>query len=204
MTKTIQKNIPFDPAEAKPMTDYLMNRLISLAPPPATPIHNGTPNLWPEVESRIGTKLPADYKSFIEIYGSGGFNDFLEILSPFAPKPCGPKSPSSLMEYRILLETYNDARADMPTECHYPAYPETGGLLPVGGDTNGCSLFWLTEGEPDSWNLIYYDWRGGYESERYHMSLTALIVGWLSRELSDCFFGVGSEFIGRTDPVFTQ
>ena len=44
-------------------------------------------------------------------------------------------------------------------------FPEPGGLLPAGGDTNGGSIFWITDGPPGEWSLVLYDWRGGYDYE---------------------------------------
>ena len=87
--------------------------------------------------------------------------------------------------------------------CPFPVFPEPGGLLPLGGDTNGGSMFWVTDGPPDGWSLVLYDWRGGYESERHEMPLVEFLVGWLSGEIPDCFFGVGIDSpIIRRDPVF--
>ena len=42
---------------------------------------------WPEVERRLGTRLPADYKLLIASYGEGSFDDFIWVLHPTTINP---------------------------------------------------------------------------------------------------------------------
>ena len=64
-----------------------------------------------------------------------------------------------------MLESYREGRDGWLVEqCPFPIFPEPGGLLPAGGDTNGGSIFWITDGPPGEWSLVLYDWRGGYVS----------------------------------------
>ena len=56
----------------------------SLVPPPESPVEVGTKAGWKEVEMKLGLKLPADYRKFIDTYGSGLFADFYIIYNPFA------------------------------------------------------------------------------------------------------------------------
>lgn len=39
---------------------------------------------WDIIENKMNFKFPQDYKEFIDIYGEGGINGFLWILSPFS------------------------------------------------------------------------------------------------------------------------
>jgi hypothetical protein len=59
------------------------------------------------------------------------------------------------------------------------------------GDTNGGSIFWITDGPPDEWPLVLYNWRGGHRYETHEMPLVDFLVNRLSGEIPDCVFGVG-------------
>ena len=50
---------------------------------------------------------------------------------------------------------------------------------------NGGGLFWVMDGPPDCWPIVIYDWRGGYEFEKYSMSLADFLVRWLSGDLQE-------------------
>lgn len=180
--------------------DSTFERLLGLAPPPTAPVDAGSPERWGEIEHAVGTGLPDDYKRFINAYGSGEFCDLLWLLNPFSTGEgmnllhrLGPISD----HYRMGRDKY------FPERCPYPIFPEPGGLLPLGGDTNGNNIFWITTGPPDRWSVVLYDWRGGYDSERHEMPLVEFLVGWLSGEIPGCFFGVGiNSPIIKKDPVF--
>jgi hypothetical protein len=175
------------------------DRLLELAPPPNSPVDAGPPDRWAEVESALGTTLPGGYKWLINAYGSGEFCDLLWLLNPFTPKPH-----DLLSQIEPMLEVYREGREGWSAErCPFPVFPEPGGLLPLGDDTNGGNLFWVTDGPPDRWSLVLYDWRGGCEYERHRMPLVDFLVGWLSGQIPCCFFGVGIDSpIIKKDPVF--
>jgi hypothetical protein len=61
----------------------------------------------------------------------------------------------------------------------FPVFPDPGGLLSVGADINGNTLFWLTKGEPDEWPVVYMD-DDFLEYDLYEMSLTTFLVEWIS------------------------
>ncbi len=48
------------------MNDHQL-MLLTEAPPPACPVDAGSPEQWDEVEGRLGTILPSDYKWLINI-----------------------------------------------------------------------------------------------------------------------------------------
>ena len=73
---------------------------------------------------------------------------------------------------------------------------------PFGHDSNGGSAFWLTEGQPDEWPLIFYP-REFCELERYSMPLVAFLGYWVSGNLSKLSeIGPWKYFVNKTDPVF--
>ncbi len=191
----------------------LFEAMATLAPPPAMPASPGSPDKWGGVERALGTVLPTDYKWLIDTYGVGDFGDLLVVLNPFA----APASMNLLRQAEIKaagranpmfpdpssLARYLEGRERLiPEQCPFPAYPEPGGLLPVAKDTNGNDLFWVTRGAPDSWSLVHYDRRGGWERQEYNLSIVGFLLRWLSGKMPESFFGVGNSTIVRRNPVF--
>src|SRR4051794_1429950 len=104
--------------------------MAALVPPPAKPTETG-PNLkWADVEKKLKTPLPADYKSFIETYGTGKFANFYFVLNPFSEAD----SYNLRNNVKRLREEYKILRADEPESVPYPMYPSKGGILPWGND----------------------------------------------------------------------
>ncbi len=173
-----------------------MLRLLESAPPPSRPVYSGTPTAWNAVECMLGSSLPSDYKWLIETYGSGDFCDLLLVLSPFAPSG----GLNLVSQVNPILEHYRFGGAG---RCPFVTFPDAGGLLPVAQDTNGGDLFWLTEGAPDDWHLVHFDWGGGWQYARYSMGLVEFLVRWIDGHMPESFFGVGTDpRIVRRDPVF--
>jgi hypothetical protein len=143
----------------------MLEKLIQIAPPPDSPLCAGSPEVWPEIEAKLGTRLPDDYKAYVNRYGSGGFYNFLGISSPFTPR-------------NDLVTTFQECRQYFSQD-FFPVFPDLGGLLSVGADENGNTLFWLTNGEPNQWPLVYMD-DDFVEYDLYEMSLTEFLVDWIS------------------------
>jgi hypothetical protein len=189
--------------------------LIGLAPPPEWRVDAGSPDRWTEVEQALETALPDDYKLIINVYGTGEFNDLFYLFNPFSSSDgmnllWQAGVPGSLIKdeelgrvysKRSILEHYQRLKAEFPDVFPFPFYPEPGGLLPLGGDTNGGSGFWLTEGGPDEWPLIFLP-HDLEPVERHDLPLVDFLVLWLSGELHDCFDTAGKCFVNRPDPVF--
>jgi hypothetical protein len=194
---------------------FTVDDLIGIAPPPEWRVDAGSPEQWEEVERALGTVLPGDYKVIINTYGTGEFNDLFAMFNPFSSSEgmnllWQAGIPDCLVEDEELgrvyplgsdLENYQLSRIDYPELCPFPPYPEPGGLLPLGGDTNGGSAYWLTEGRPDDWPLIFFP-HGLRPIERHPMPLLEFLALWLSGQLPECFDGAGKHFVNRTDPVF--
>ena len=190
--------------------------LIAIAPPPECRVNAGSSDLWLEVERALGTALPSDYKMLINVYGTGCFNDLFYVFNPFSGVDGmnlmwqAGVSDSLVLDEELgrvyslgsVLENYQNFKIEYPELCPFPPYPEPGGLLPLGGDTNGGSMFWRTVGQPDDWPLILMP-HGLEPIERYVMSLVGFLVQWLSGELPESFGGAGKHFVNRTDPIFS-
>ncbi|MDR2438238.1 MAG: SMI1/KNR4 family protein [Planctomycetaceae bacterium] len=44
-------------------------KLLQLAPPPINPIYTGSEKDFLQIENQIGSRLPSDYKEYIQHYG---------------------------------------------------------------------------------------------------------------------------------------
>jgi hypothetical protein len=101
----------------------MLDRLRQLLPPPADPVEPGRLDGWAQVERRLGTALPGDFKAFTERYGSGTVDDFLYLFNPFAQGPDG----NLLVEKDRVLAAYRQTRARFPDRLPLPPFPEPGG-----------------------------------------------------------------------------
>jgi len=130
---------------------------------------------WSRVEDELGTRLPSDYKQFIECFGTGCFNDLIWIFTPFTESKYINllRSPASQ-----AMRKSRAAVDDIP----WPIFPEKGGVLPCGGTDTGHYIMWLTEGEPDAWPIIVMEGRSD-DHDVFHCDLTDLLAGLLSRSL---------------------
>ncbi|ASU79686.1 hypothetical protein CDG81_16995 [Actinopolyspora erythraea] len=59
-----------------------LDRLRMLLPPPEVA---PAPQLWEDVERRLGVALPNDYKDFTEVYGDGTLEDYLLLEQLITP-----------------------------------------------------------------------------------------------------------------------
>ena len=57
-----------------------MSQLFKLVTPPRNPFETGTPKAWEKIEIRLGSALPADYRTFIDCYGTGSFDDIISVV----------------------------------------------------------------------------------------------------------------------------
>jgi hypothetical protein len=195
---------------------YTVDDLIRLAPPPEHPVDAGSPDRWDGVERVLGTALPGDYKRFINVYGTGDFNDLFYVYNPFsgvdrrnllwqAGVPGSLEKDEELGRVYPLdsdSEYFHLMRASWPDLDLPELYPEPGGLLPLGGDKNGGFAFWAAEGAPDEWPLVLYP-HALHPAERHPMPLVEFLIRWLSGELKWCFHGPVKTSIRRAGPIFT-
>lgn len=179
--------------------------LIGLAPPPEWRVDAGSPEQWGAIERTLGTALPNDYKLIINIYGSGEFNDLFALLNPFAPHGGGNLVDQAFRRVSYgadpHLDCYEEHQGIFPELGPFATFPEPGGLLPMGSDSNGGYAFWLTGGRPDDWPLILYPYDFS-TIERYPMPLVDFLCLWISGRPADEGRGVWKHFVNRTTPVF--
>jgi hypothetical protein len=126
------------------------------------------------VEQQLGIQLPSDYKHFWRRYGAGEFYDpdrlTVRIWNPFSE------------HHSDHLSTECDHLRAWEEEVPYRVYPEVPGLLPWGSDDNGYTLYWLTDGPPDKWPVLF---RSPHEAyfEQFDLSMTSYLAGCFSQRI---------------------
>lgn len=65
----------------------------------------------------------------------------------------------------------------------YPIHPEPGGILPWATTDNGDTLYWLTDGDPDSWPILIRESRGPGRVV-YPFGVAEFLHRWLSGKLT--------------------
>jgi len=168
-----------------------MNSLLNLVAPPSRPLEIGTLKSWEKIETRLGSILPPDYKTFIDQYGTGSFDDFIIVYNPFAEN-----------EYYNLfyaLDTLHQAerKAQLMRDSAWRAvhpfdlYPAAEGLLPWGCTANLRDFFfWQIKGPPQTWETILYNLRSG-EYEVWKHPLTKFLYQLFSRRLESVLLPEG-------------
>ena len=171
-------SLTFNPYAAPVSGDKLMaiEDLINIMQPPAAPIE-ARGAAWASVESDIGTALPADYKAFIEKYGSGRINAFVWIFNPLSNRP----GINLVSQMSVQLNALKTLAQDFGEQCPYALFPENGGLLPLGVTDNGDVIHWLTKGEPADWRIVVNEGRG-QRYEEFDSNLTSFLRRILTRD----------------------
>jgi hypothetical protein len=123
---------------------------------PKQPQEVGEMDDWDSVEDQLRTKLPEDYKGFIQSFGTGTINEFLCVLNPFSANQCV----NLLVQIHIVLDAFQTSKTGFPQYYEDEVYPAPGGLLPFGITDNGEILYWKTSGIPENWTIVVYESRG--------------------------------------------
>lgn len=156
-----------------------IEHLKELVLPPEKPVGTGNPEGWDKVEQELGLTLPTDYKDFARVYGAGNLAGFIHIFNPFSDSPYSSllKCVKQICEvYRFLKQHEGDKQVP------YAVYPDKPGLLPWGRNDLGHVLFWLTEGNPDSWPIVLSHGKSD-RYERFNLGMVDFLARALPHEL---------------------
>ena len=152
-----------------------MNQLLDLITAPLEPREIGSPKLWEKVESRLGLQLPPDYKSLIDAYGTGTFDDFIIVYNPFAQNEYLNLFFALDMLHQADQQTKSLGDSTWTAVHPFDLYPAPDGLLPWGCTTiYGDIFFWKIDGPPETWETIFYNLRSG-EYEVWKNTLTEFL-----------------------------
>ncbi len=161
--------------------------LAQIITPPAMPVEAGTAKKWEKCEQRLGLKLPQSFKTLLDQFGTGSFNQFLYLYNPFAEE-----QEQNLFDVLDLLHVVDaQARHAEPgwtMVWPFRLYPASAGLLPWG---NAGSLdlifFWQTGGLPETWPIIFYDLSTG-EYETWKKSVPEFLSALFTSQIESVFF----------------
>ena len=160
-----------------------MDQLLNFIAPPPNPKETGTPKSWEKIETRLGLQLPPDFKTFIDQYGTGSFDDFIIVYNPFAQ--------NEYLNLFFALDTLHQAHEKIQLVGDsawtvvqpFKYYPAIEGLLPWGCTTHmGETFFWHIKGAPETWETIFYNLRSG-EYEVWKYSLTEFLYRLFRRQI---------------------
>lgn len=128
-----------------------LDELRGILIPPDNPVGTGSAEEWDLLESRLGKRLPTDYKNFVGVYGAGSIDvegDEFTVLNPFA----GLRS----LRLERMIATQREAHAVIvEIFSKYGDAPEQpDGLIPWGTNTTRGLTFWEpNDPDPDRWTV---------------------------------------------------
>ncbi len=123
--------------------DHSAALIVAIGPPSTWKTHNN----WPAIETRLGTALPNDYKTFIDACGTGTVCD----ITIFGPDMC---------ESRDIAFRQGDQAAaadDVGLAQYMSFHPRKRGLLCWGRRADGTYLSWKTARDnPEQWTVAAF------------------------------------------------
>lgn len=152
--------------------------LAAFIPPPLDPVDSQGD--WSAAERELGFVFPTDFKQLIGLYGSGEFAGSLYVANPLTASG------------RQWIRRWSDVLAGLRHACEEAVgmTPDSLGLLPWGGDSNGHKYCWLADGPPDSWEVVQIF--HGYEEEIETVPgpVTGFLVRFMSNEYPKMLGGI--------------
>lgn len=151
----------------------MLNRLMSLVPPPAD--REGYD--WAQTQNTVGRELPADFKQLVDIYGTAHFANTFDLHDPQTNGDQVVYQTEFLSRELVAL-----------TEGEYPVQEalqlDPADVISWGGRGPGYQHIWHTVGEdPDQWPIILF----GFMYTKwwtYHGAVTELITRYLTLDLT--------------------
>jgi hypothetical protein len=150
-----------------------LNLLLTVLSPPDKPVEVPSTEAWKTIEKEL-CPLPADYKAFVNQFGTGTIDRFIWILNPASKNPY-----LNFSQIKPILDGLRELKKSGEA-CPYPLFPEEGGLLPFGKSDNGDVLYWLTIGEPERWLIVVNAARDA-SYEKFPCDMTSFLEGILTR-----------------------
>jgi len=147
-----------------------LSYLTKILPPPIQPVE--ACGSWSNIEEALGALLPADFKEFIETYGSGTIAQFMSVLNPFSDRPglkLLERPQRQLDALRVLQDEFGEQNP-------FPLYPAPRGLLPVAITDNGDVVHWRTNGEAVDWPMVVNESRSP-DYQEFQCNLTEFLAG---------------------------
>ncbi|GAB3433747.1 SMI1/KNR4 family protein [Actinophytocola sediminis] len=124
---------------------------------------------WRVVEAELGTGLPADYKEFMSVYGTGSVGtEGLTVLPPTAPEGYPYRADEMADESVNLRDMWNDRWDE---DLVIPGLDAPEQLLAWGVGHSEPDLYgWImTSAEPDEWPVVV--WRRDEDPDFVHFDM---------------------------------
>lgn len=142
-------------------------QLVELMPPPRD---SGVSVDWEAVAAQWGTRLPADYRDFMDLYGGGSINNSFHFCVP-DKAGYAPLSADSLAEGTELGFELFGGDPD--------AEQEAAGRICWAFDAGANHAYWdTTASDPDQWTVMllhrYAEW------ERFDLGMAEFLVAILT------------------------
>ncbi|MFF2658254.1 SMI1/KNR4 family protein [Kitasatospora sp. NPDC058032] len=114
----------------------------------APPAHGYRAGAWGEIEEYLGSRLPGDFKEFVDVYGPGLICGELVIFHPDGRTPL-------LSRMLRIHESFGRSRRVESGRYPFSFFPSPGGLISWGYDQSGDEhFFWPCDENPDRWKIV--------------------------------------------------
>jgi hypothetical protein len=127
---------------------------------------------WDEAESRLQTRIPADFRMLLDAGGAGLWFDYIQMYAPGKRYQDFNLLDSGAVWDDLLLfweDELSAPPADMAADARLIAWASTGA---------GHQLFWQTRpGTPSDAYPIYFESHDGDRWERFDMTTTDFLLG---------------------------
>jgi hypothetical protein len=159
-----------------------LEALLNIMPKPAHPVETMDEGDWELYELVTGITLPADYKAYLSVYGTGLVGGIITPYNPFCKRISWKPSYTCRDWMREALAIQELKREFGEAVFPYAVYPEEGGVLPWGSTDDGDRLFWLTNSKPNEWTVLINEVRSP-NFETFDYSMTGFLRAWIDGEI---------------------
>jgi len=155
-----------------------LHGLLEIMPRPLLPIEMVDTRDWEIYELTTGIILPDDYKAYLSVYGTSIIGGIITPYNPFCRRAAWKPSCTCRHWMRQALGIQAAKHTFGEATFPYALYPEPGGVLPWGSTDDGDQLFWLTNGEPNTWTMLINEVRSSH-FQTFDYSMTEFLHAWL-------------------------
>jgi hypothetical protein len=124
--------------------------LLKTVRPPDRPVCTDSDEDWKRAEERLGHPFPSDYRALVHAYGSGAFDDWLRLLNPFTRNPHMNLFRQGEQDRKINADLLRNDCFDE----RFASLVVEGRLLLWADTIDGDVIYWVTDGDPESWPVI--------------------------------------------------
>ncbi len=146
------------------------------------PVHGGDQVDWSAWRDELGFDFPSDYRRFMEVYGGGGIDQYLGIMS------LSGDGKDWRDEYGNVSAMFGERASGASVPCPYPAYSGLGGLVSWGVSAGPEFFYWLADSRnPDDWPVVIWS-RSEFEWYRHDDGFSSFLLSALEGRLDDDVF----------------